>query len=243
MPPKPLAAPAASVEQAAQQILDWSVQNLSDSCRLSPNQADQLVLLAELLDRWNQVHSLTRILGLDDMLHRHVLDSLVALPGLWRRLEGGPSEPLLVDVGSGNGFPGLALAIGLPGSRWQLVERVARKAAFLRHAAGRLGLSDRVLVVEKDVQRHHLDGRAHVVLSRAFADLERFIEWTDHLLQPSGWMVYWAGRLAEVSGLQERRYHPTTAVGQNYSLDALDSWPDRAADERHLLWLQRNSNV
>lgn len=241
MPPKPPST-VLSPEAAANELLVWSANTLPPGHQLSKALADQLVQLADLLDRWNQVHSLTRILGLDDMLHRHILDSLAALPGLQARLQGS-SAPLLIDVGSGNGFPGIALALALPSSRWQLVERVARKAAFLRHAAGRLGLADRVSVIERDVQRHVLQDLATVVLSRAFADLESFIGWTDHLLMPGGWMVYWAGRLAEVSGLDNRRYHPTMSLGQQYTLQALESWPDRSADERHLLWLQRKLHV
>ncbi|PZR85567.1 MAG: hypothetical protein DLM67_25550, partial [Candidatus Nephthysia bennettiae] len=69
-------------------------------------------------------------------------DSLVLVPHLLPELERGLS---LVDVGSGGGMPGLPLKLALPGLRLTLVEADRRKAAFLTHAAARLGLQVEVV--------------------------------------------------------------------------------------------------
>jgi hypothetical protein len=59
-----------------------------------------------------------------------------------------PPPARAADLGSGGGVPGLALALAFPGSRWLLVESMARRAEFLRRAVSRLELDDRVEVAE-----------------------------------------------------------------------------------------------
>lgn len=132
-----------------------------------------------------------------DIIVRHILDSLAPWRILRRTLESLSDGVLeIADVGSGNGFPALVLA-GLvreellPPARFYLVERGAKKAAFLRSTAGLLGLYDLVRVEESDVRQ--LQRQVPVVISRAFrppADAYG-------LLRPligSGVMIFYAGR-------------------------------------------------
>ncbi len=76
------------------------------------------------------------------------------------------------DLGSGGGVPGLALALRFPASRWLLVDSAARRAAFLRAAAGTLGIADRVTVAEiraEELGRQAAArGRFDVVVARGF---------------------------------------------------------------------------
>ena len=64
----------------------------------------KLIQYLELIEKWNKVHNLTAISGLEPMLGHHLLDSLAVLPHL------GAARSLL-DVGSGAGLPGIPLAI------------------------------------------------------------------------------------------------------------------------------------
>jgi len=77
-----------------------------------------------------------------------------------------------VDLGSGGGVPGLVLARLLPGSRWVLVDAMARRTAFLDDAVARLGLADRVTVrtarAEDAGRDATLRGQADVVVARGF---------------------------------------------------------------------------
>ena len=111
---------------------------------LSEGQLDQFELYYRELSEWNHRTNLTAITEYEEAQVRHFLDSLtVCLP--FRRddgssLNGLPGIERVVDVGSGAGFPGLPLKLAFPGIELHLVESVGKKAAFLEHVAGLLGL-------------------------------------------------------------------------------------------------------
>lgn len=205
---------------------------------LSVEQSAQLIEFAELLQHWNRVHSLTAVEGLADYVQRHLIDALRAWPGLARRLAG-QVEPRCCDVGSGTGVPGLPLALVMPGLQMDLVERVARKAAFLRHASARLRLGSRVQVHQQDVTQLSLSRPYEMIVSRAFAPLENFLEWTFHLSDVGTQWLYMAGKLSEIKNLEGGSYrHPKLAdrVG-DLSIEAVGG----TGPERHLIWIRRLS--
>ncbi|MFZ9996683.1 MAG: 16S rRNA (guanine(527)-N(7))-methyltransferase RsmG [Burkholderiaceae bacterium] len=208
------------------------------SPRLSLEQSTQLIEFAELLQHWNRVHSLTAVEGLADTLQRHLIDALRAWPGLARRLAD-QAEPRCCDVGSGTGVPGLPLALVMPGLQMDLVERVARKAAFLRHAAARLGLASRVAVHQQDVTRLSPSRPYEMIVSRAFAPLENFLEWTFHLSGPGTTWLYMAGKLNEIKHLKGDRYQHPRLAGRldELSVEAVGG----PGPERHLIWIRRLS--
>jgi 16S rRNA (guanine527-N7)-methyltransferase len=98
-----------------------------------------------------------------------VLDSLSA----WRAVRdaAGPHGSVL-DVGSGAGFPGIPLAIALPDLTFTLLERMARRASFLKTCALLVGLT-RTGVVQEDLSE--VRGRFDVITFRAVAPLDRFL--------------------------------------------------------------------
>ena len=120
----------------------------------------------------------------------HIADSLVAL-----ELDAVRSATRMADLGSGAGFPGLALAIALPDVEVALVESVVRKATFLRRAARALEL-DNVAVVPARAESWPDGLAAHdVVTARALAPLAVVLEYAAPLLEPGGTLVAWKGRL------------------------------------------------
>ena len=93
--------------------------------------SDAAARLVALLDRIGlEPQNLTTIDGLDEGIDRHLADSLAGLivPEV-------AAAPALVDIGSGVGFPGLALAIARPDVAVTLVESERRKADWLRRAS------------------------------------------------------------------------------------------------------------
>jgi 16S rRNA (guanine527-N7)-methyltransferase len=123
----------------------------------------------------------------------HVADSLVALEfGVVR------AATHIADLGSGAGFPGLALAIARPDAHVALVESVARKCAFLERAAQALGLTN-VTVAHARVEawRDGL-GTSDVVTARALAPLGVVLEYGAPLLAVGGTLVAWKGRLQSI---------------------------------------------
>jgi 16S rRNA (guanine527-N7)-methyltransferase len=119
----------------------------------------------------------------------HVADSLVAVDLAAVREAG-----RIADLGSGGGFPGLVLAIALPGTRVALVESVARKCAFLNRAVAAAGAHNAAVVNER-VEAWRAGLGAHdVVTARALAPLAVLLEYAAPLLVVGGVLVAWKGR-------------------------------------------------
>ena len=122
------------------------------------------------LERWNPRFGLVKYDSPAELIVKHVLDSLSA----WTALRAAaPVAGTVLDVGSGAGFPGIPLAIVLPGLSFTLLERMARRAAFLETCVILLGLS-RVKVIRGDLAE--MTGDFDVVTFRAVAPLGRFLE-------------------------------------------------------------------
>jgi 16S rRNA (guanine527-N7)-methyltransferase len=92
---------------------------------------------------------------------------------------------MLADVGSGAGLPGIPLAIGRPEWRVTLAEASEKKTAFLRQAVLELGLRN-VEIHQGRVELWQPAQRFAVVISRAFAELKRFLDACRHLVAPGG---------------------------------------------------------
>jgi 16S rRNA (guanine527-N7)-methyltransferase len=95
---------------------------------LNSSQLAQLLTYLDLLLRWNRKINLTAIRDPEACVSRHFGESLYL--ARWVELGG-----RLLDVGSGAGFPGLALKIAFPSLSVTLLEPVAKKRAFLKEAA------------------------------------------------------------------------------------------------------------
>jgi 16S rRNA (guanine527-N7)-methyltransferase len=127
-------------------------------------QRAQLERFLEELYAWNERLNLTTVPRADGW-RRHVDESLVAVTVL------DPGTGTVVDLGSGGGLPGIPTAVVLPECRVVLLEADRRKAGFLTHVAGLLGLA-RVEVVSARAEDH---GRSparesyDAVISRATA--------------------------------------------------------------------------
>lgn len=117
-----------------------------------------------------------------------------------------PAGARVVDVGTGAGLPGLAMACRRADLRVDLVESLARRVTFLSEAVAVLGLSERVRVVhgraEEPAVRGEV-GEAAWVTARAVAPLDRLVRWCLPLLRPDGALLAIKGAqaAAEVAAL------------------------------------------
>lgn len=164
---------------------------------------DLLKFLDELL-RWNRSINLTAVRNQEAAVEKHLLDSLSLLP----LLEG---NERLLDVGSGGGLPCIPLRIALPGLRVISVEAIGKKAAFQRHAARTLGLTDFEVrqTRAENLPAEGLAARFDVVVSRAFSSLEDFVSLAFPCMAPGGKIVAMKGpegdnELAAASPLLDR---------------------------------------
>lgn len=181
-----------------------------------PGLAAALADYLELLAKWNRTYNLTAVRDPEEMVPRHVMDSLAVLPFL------GTARTL--DVGTGPGLPGLVLAMARPEQSFVLLDSAGKKTRFVEHAAARLGLRN-VTVVQARAEDHADPAGFGFVVSRAFAAVADFIRLAGHLARddgrllamkgvfpeaevaalPAGWTLRAAHKLA-VPGLTGRRH-------------------------------------
>lgn len=155
---------------------------------VNPRQADQLIhLIAEVLE-WNGRFNLTAITDPDEMLRKHLLDSVSIQPWLQGKR--------IADVGTGPGFPGLPLAVLNPGFQFTLIESIGKKARFVEHAAGTLGLAN-VTVVNARAEAWKPVVHFDTVISRALGKLPDFVRVAGHLCSRQGRMLAMKGRYPE----------------------------------------------
>jgi len=154
---------------------------------LEPAAAGALVALLDRLALEPQ--NLTAIEGLDEGLDRHLADSLAALA-----LPEVAAAASLVDLGSGAGFPGLALAHALPDVAVTLVESERRKADWLRRASADLRnvrvVADRSEHLAREERERH-----PLAVARALGPPPVALELAAPLVAAGGFVALWRGAL------------------------------------------------
>jgi 16S rRNA (guanine527-N7)-methyltransferase len=197
---------------------------LAERYALPTAAADRLALLLDLVAE--EPSAITSVRDPVEGVDVHVADSLVAL-----ELREVRDARRIADLGSGGGFPGLALAIALPEAHVALVESVARKCAFLRTAVERMQLAN-VDVVNARAEEWPAGLEAHdLVTARALAPLPVLVEYAAPLLCLGGALVAWKGVR---DGAEEA---DGAAAAAAMGMGHMDVWPVSpfpAARDRHL---------
>ena len=135
---------------------------------------------------WNQQISLTAVDDPTEIVSRHFGESIFA--GSFLPLRVGR----LADVGTGAGFPGLALKIAFPDLFVFLIESNLKKCAFLNEVKSALDL--RGLEIRRArYEEWRVDSRFDFICSRALGDHRRFIRWAHDAIRPSGRAALWLG--------------------------------------------------
>ena len=128
--------------------------------KISDKQIQQLIDLVNLLNKWNKAYNLTSVRDPQEMLVKHILDSLVVSPYL--------QGDRFIDVGTGPGLPGLPLAIINPSKQFVLLDSLGKRISFIRNAIRELGLTNVTPVLSR-VEEYQPEDKFDGVLSRAFA--------------------------------------------------------------------------
>ncbi|ODT72816.1 MAG: 16S rRNA (guanine(527)-N(7))-methyltransferase RsmG [Pelagibacterium sp. SCN 63-23] len=145
---------------------------------------------ANLLRKWQSVQNLVSRETLGALWTRHFADSLQVLPLLRA------DDRLVLDLGSGGGFPALPLAIASKGwdRRFVLVEPTARKVSFLRTVARELDLAVTVIGRRSDQIDSRETGVPDVITSRALAAMPQLCAWMAPFFGPSTRAILHKGR-------------------------------------------------
>jgi len=158
--------------------------------RLCSEQIGQLLAYLELLLKWNSKMNLTAVRSGEECVTRHFGESLFLATK--RELSG-----WLLDIGSGAGFPGLALKIAFPKLAAVLLEPVGKKRAFLKEVVRTCGMESVEIRPERLVEfvGQCVEGGGHRVLdaatSRAVGKFEDLIPQAGRCLKPHGNLYLW----------------------------------------------------
>ena len=164
--------------------------------------ADLLVRYAGWLAGPGTVRGLLGPREVPRLWDRHLLNS-AALAELV------PPGIRLVDIGTGAGLPGLAVACVRPDLRVDLVESMLRRTDFLTEVVADLGLAERVRVIRgraEDSSVVNTVGSAEFVTARAVAPLDRLVRWAFPLLRPAGSLLAVKGATAEDEMTEHQRF-------------------------------------
>lgn len=159
-------------------MLKKKLINLIDQTDLPINcqQIDQLINYVEMLNKWNKAYNLTAVRDPNEMLIKHIMDSLVVSPYL--------VGSTFIDVGTGPGLPGIPLAIINPDKQFDLVDSLGKRIRFLKQVQFELKLPN-IQPIQSRIEEYNqkkFDG----VISRAFASLQDMLTWCKHLPNEQG---------------------------------------------------------
>ncbi|MES2105687.1 MAG: 16S rRNA (guanine(527)-N(7))-methyltransferase RsmG [Pseudomonadota bacterium] len=193
---------------------------------ISSDQIDKMISYLALLSKWNAVYNLTAVRDPREMVKQHLLDSLSAAHAF-------SDAKNVLDVGAGGGLPGMILAITFPGVRISMIDTVSKKTAFLTQAKTELGLAN-VTVHTGRVEALQVAQKFDVITSRAFSELNNFVNWSGHLLADGGQFIAMKG----VAPNEEIERLPP-----GWKVDAVEelSVPGLNA-ERHLVYIKKISD-
>lgn len=194
----------------------------ADIC-LTDQQKQQLTGYVEMLHKWNKAYNLTSVRQPEQMLVRHIMDSIVVEPHL--------TGSRFIDVGTGPGLPGVPLAIVRPESHFVLLDSLGKRVRFLKQVQHELGLTN-IEPVQSRVEEYQgepFDG----VISRAFASLDDMLSWCHQLPVPE------TGRFFALKGSVPEE--ELTRLPGGISLVSVEKLVVPKLDEqRHLVILKAN---
>ena len=183
--------------------------------------------------------NLTRLVEGDDYWINQVFDSLWPLQAELKTPE---LQRIAIDVGTGGGFPGLAVAIALPQTHITLLDSVGRKTAAVEAMAQSIGLQKRVRVITDRIETagHDPTLRASfdLAMARAVAAAPVVAEYLVPLLKPKGEALLYRGQWEQADTKQlQRALKPLQAQLVSKNMCQLPA--DRGT--RHLLRLRQQN--
>ena len=182
------------------------------------HQIDQAIKYLNLLEKWNRTYNLVAKTSTNELVTRHLLDSL----SINKHLEGHH----ILDLGSGAGLPGVPLAIFSPSKKFTLLDSNGKKTRFLSHVKTDLNLK-KVTVENSRVENYQCKDQIDMVVCRAFASLAEIVEKAKHLFLHKCKILAMKGRFPsdEISQLP-RGYR----VVNSFKLDVSSTY-----SKRHLI--------
>lgn len=172
-----------------EQLVEQLTSCLKDSdVTPSSEQIEKLVAYVLMMHKWNKTYNLTSVRDPQQMLIKHIVDSIVVASFL--------SQKYYIDVGTGPGLPGIPLAIMCPDKHFVLLDSLGKRVRFMKQAAYELKLSN-IEPVQSRVEDYQSKVKLDGVISRAFASLKDMLHWCQHLVDSQGVFLALKGQLPE----------------------------------------------
>ena len=197
----------------------------------------------EEIELFNPAYGLVKVRNREELIIKHILDSLAPIK-IIRDLPENSSGKKIADVGSGAGLPGIPLAICMPDAAFTLIERMGRRAGFLRDAVAVLGLTN-VKVEEAEMEK--LSSSAgnrgeyvsfDLIVFRAFKPLDNAIlKKLISLLAPGGIIAAYKGRRQSI---EEEISRFPAASREGFLIEIYPLEVPFLEEERHLLLLRKS---
>ena len=158
---------------------------------------NKFILYYEFLNKENKKYNLTSITDFDDFISLHVLDSLSVLLSIQKY---NINHQNILDIGSGNGFPGVPFRICIPKTNMILVDSIKKKVNFMQQVIQLLNLSGIEIVnnrIENLGKNKDYRKTQNLILARAVAKLPTLIEIALPLLQIGGYCIFHKSNLSQ----------------------------------------------
>jgi len=160
----------------------------------SEKQLAQFIQLQKLLKEWNKKINLTRLVDGDNFWTAQVCDSLLPLH---EELKAPELSHKYIDIGSGCGFPGIAIAIAMPNSYITLLDSSRKKTTFLKEVSKEIGLDSRITVITERAETAGRDpilrGDFDYAIARAVASANVVAEYLVPFLNSTGQALIFKG--------------------------------------------------
>ena len=211
------------IQHDLKEILSRGLDQLGLDQPLSDKQQKTLIKYVDLLNKWNKTYNLTAVRKPEQMVTRHLLDSLSICPYLRGKN--------VLDVGTGAGLPGIPLAITFPERQFTLLDSNNKKTRFVVQAASELELTN-VDVVQSRVEEFETETPFDTIITRAYASIGDMLGQTSHLLGSNGVFLAMKG-VNPVAEIDELPSVYTIKESHEVKVPGLK-------EERHLLEIRTN---
>lgn len=154
---------------------------------LTEKQIDQFLTYYELLVKWNEVMNLTAITDYDEVMKKHFVDSASLIKAF-----DVSKDSTVIDIGTGAGFPGLALKIAYPNLKVTLLDSLNKRINFLNEVIDTLGLTDVETIhgrAEDFAKPGKLREKYDLCVSRAVANLSTLSEYCLPYVKVGGYFI------------------------------------------------------
>jgi 16S rRNA (guanine527-N7)-methyltransferase len=174
------------VTSADLRILELGASQLG--VELTPQLRHGCAVLTNELQKWGKKINLTAIHGHKEMVVKHLLDSLSLCKVIG-------DDGMLLDLGSGAGFPGIPMKLARPHIKVVSVDAVEKKIIFQRHVSRLLNLHDFTPIHGRGEElAGRYAGSFDWIVSRAFSDIPTFTKMALPLLKPDGRIIAMKGK-------------------------------------------------